>query len=85
MCESAVGVMGVPPLLCLSFSGFSYPIHSASVSASYFSSYFLPLAAFPFVFSACCHLLAAHPCDVTASRGSDVPCQRSGELDFSGN
>lgn len=53
-CESAVGVMGVPPLLCLSLAFFApSTLPSALVSAPRFSFCILPPASFPFVFLFC--------------------------------
>lgn len=48
-CESAVGVMGVPPLLCLSLAFLAPSTLSALVSAPCFSSCILPPVSFPFV------------------------------------
>lgn len=49
-CESAVGVMGVPPLLCLPLAFLaSSTLPSALVSAHHFSSCILPPVSFPFV------------------------------------
>lgn len=74
-CESAVGVMGVPPLLCLPLA-FLAPstLPSALVSAPHFSPVlFLQLHSLLSLFSAFCHSLTAHSCAMTTWWGSDVP------------
>lgn len=71
-CESAVGVMGVPPLLCLPLVFLALStLPSAVVSAP--SVFFLQLHCLLSLFSAFCHPLTAHSCAMTTWRGSDVP------------